>query len=85
MDIDVGLCTALSRGLILSMPSPHSNNNLSPFFTPPDGIEKFSAEDLLKIDVQYNVGNGLDDKDMRKLTKQNKTIPPYALNLIQQI
>ena len=66
MDIDVGLCTALSRGLILSMPSPHSINNLSPFFTPPDAIENFSTEDLLKIDVQYNVGNGLDDKDVRK-------------------
>ena len=74
MDIDVGLCTALSRGSILSMPSPHSINNLSPFVTPSDGIENFSTEDLLKIDVQYNVGNGLDDKDVRK-PSQNRTKP----------
>ena len=67
------------------MPSPHSINNLSPFFTPPDGIEKFSTEDLLKIDIQYNVGNGLDDKDVRKLTKQTKAIPANAIDLIQQI
>ena len=85
MDIDVGLCTALSRGLILSMPSPHSINNLSPFFIPPDGVEKFSTEDLLKNDVQYNVSNGSDDKDARKLTKQNKNIPSNAVDLIQQI
>jgi hypothetical protein len=85
MDVDVGLCTALSRGLILSVPSPHTINNLSPFFTPPDGVEEFSTEDLLKIDIQYNVDNGLDDKDVRKLTKQHKTIPSNAVDLIQQI
>ena len=65
------------------MPSPHAINNLSPFFTPPDGAEEFSSEDLLKIDVQYKVGNGLDDKDVRMLTKQKKTIPKNAVDLIQ--
>ena len=63
--MDIGLCSALSRGLVLSMPSSHTINNLSSFFTPPDGAEEFSSEDLLKIDVQYKVGNGLDDKDVK--------------------
>jgi hypothetical protein len=85
MDADIGLCTALSRGLILSMPSPHAINNLSPFFTPPDGVETFSTKDLLKIDVQYHVGNGLEEKDVRKLTKQHKSIPNNAIDLTQQI
>ena len=81
MDVDIGLCTVLSRGLILSMPSPHSINNLFPRFTPPDGVESFSTEDLLKIDVQYHIGNGLEGKDVRKLTKQNKSIPSNAIDL----
>ena len=85
MDADVVLCTVLSRGLLLSMPSPRSINNLSPFFTPADGIESCLTEDLLKIDIQYNVGNRLDDKDVRKLTKQTKTIPTNAMDLVQQI
>ena len=85
MDVDVGLCTALSRGLVLSMPSPHSINNLSPFFTPPDGVESFSTEDLSKMDIQYHVGNELEEKDLRKLTKQIKSIPGNAIDLTQQI
>ena len=84
INVDVGLCTALSRGLVLSIPSPHTINNLSPFFTPPDGAEEFSAEDFLKIDVQYKVDNGLDDKDVKMLTKQKKTIPKMPLTLFNK-
>ena len=85
IDVDIGFCTALSRGLILSMPCSYLMNNLNPFFTPADGVENFSIENLLKIDIQYNVGNGLDDKDVKKLTKQHKTIPNNAVDLIQQV
>ena len=85
MNVDVGLYTALSRGLILSMTRTHTINNLSPFFTPPDGCGDLSSENLLKIDVQARVGNGLDDKDVRSLTRQRKTIPKNAVDLGQQI
>ena len=36
MDIDVGMCTAMSRGLFLSLPDCWAINNFSPFFTPPE-------------------------------------------------
>jgi hypothetical protein len=85
MNVDIGLCTALSRGLILSMPGTHTINNLSPFFTPPDGCEDLSSEKLLKIDIQARVGNGLDEKDVKSLTRQRKTIPKNAVDLGQQI
>ena len=86
MNLDLGLCTAIARGLILSASGPDNITNLSPFFTPPEeGAEELSNEDLLKIDLQAKVGNGLEEKDVKLLTKQKKIISTNAVNLEQQL
>jgi len=85
MDIDTGMCTALSRGLILSLPDSWSINNFSPFFTPPDSQGSLTSENLLSIDVQSMVGNGIGEKELKLLTKQYSKSPTNAIDLINQI
>ena len=74
----------LSPGLILSFLGNHSINNLSHFFTPPDG-NKIFTEDLLKINFLTKVGNGIEDNDAKALTLQNKSFLINAIDLTQQI
>lgn len=85
MDLDCGMCTALSKGLILSLPDSWAISNLLPFFTPSDSYGNLMSENLLQLEVQTMVGNGLGEKELKLLTKQISKVPTNVIDLIYQI
>ena len=45
VNLNVGMCTAIKNGLLMSQPSPNEASNFSPHFTPPvDMNESLTAE-----------------------------------------
>ena len=92
MNLSVGLCTSLNKGLILSNPTPHHINNLSPLFTPPshstssiDYGHDNNNQNLLESAVQASDGNGLARDEVIKQTKQTILVPRNIHDLRQHV
>jgi len=73
MSLDLGLCTALNKGIMIILDDASTPNNFTPFLTPPVGDDEKEEENnnLLKLVVQEQ----FDEKDLVLLTKMDVIIP----------
>ena len=61
MDLDTGMCTALSKVLSLSLPDAWTVRTFSPFFTTAERDNLLSSERLINIDMEAEIGNELGE------------------------
>ena len=75
VSLNMGMCTALKNGLLLSQPSPNEVSNFSPHFTPPllDNAED-SSELQLRLEEQSKNGK-LSADDLALVTNQKIQYP----------
>ena len=73
MAIEPGLCTALNKGILVSIDDGSAPRNLTPFFTPPlkDDEERTHDGTTLSLAVKEK----FEDRDVSLLTKMDITIP----------
>ena len=75
VNLNMGMCTALKNGLLLSQPWPNEVSNFSPHFTPPLlGSSEDSPELQLRLEEQSKNGKLLAD-DLDLVTNQKVQYP----------
>ena len=73
--LQLGMCTCLKNGLLMSQPTPYDASNFSPHFTPPSNKEEtISAAEQQKLEEQARNGK-LSDTDLSLITKQTIEYP----------
>ena len=81
MNLNVGMCTAIKNGLLMSQPSPNEASNFSSYFTPPvDMDECLTAEMQIRLEKQSKNGK-LSADDMALVTTQKVQFPKTWNNL----
>jgi hypothetical protein len=87
INIPIGCITAMHQGRF-GWDHPTCPNNFSAFYTPRANcmdMGRAAASDLLNVHLRAEVGKGIENGDINKITKQYMTIPGTVTDLVRQL
>jgi hypothetical protein len=87
INIPIGCVTAMHQGRF-GWDHPTCPNNFSAFYTPRAHVldmGKSASAELLNVHLRAEVGKGIENGDINKITKQYMTVPGTVPDLVRQL